>query len=91
MMIEQLEAEIEKQLRGGNYYDFTKLKIKTANNYKNLEYLKEEQGRCIFTFEEKTGHLFRFKNVLGGYFMTLSAAQLNGRFKEVSFDGIQKS
>ena len=81
-----MEAEIEKRLIPGNYYDFTKLKIKSVNTYKNLGNLAEEQSLCMFTFEKKTGHLFQFKNVLGGYFMTLSAVQINGRFKEVIFN-----
>ena len=90
MKTTQLEAEIEAQLTPGKYYDLTSLKIK-INAYRKLKNLECERSHCIFTFKRKIGSLFNFKNVLGGYFMTLSAAQLNGRFKEVLSNGIQKS
>ena len=90
LTIETLERAIGNELKSGKYYDLTKLKIK-AKTYRNLKNLECERSHCIFTYERKAGHLFQFKNVLGGYFMTLSAAQLNGRFKEININELQKN
>ena len=90
LTIETLERAIGDELKPGKYYDLTKLKIK-AKAYRNLKNLECERSHCIFTYERKSGHLFQFKNVLGGYFITLSAAQLNGRFKEININELQKN
>ena len=82
--VAELEKETEARFEQGKIYALEGALLKGVS----LPQRRDEDLKMDFRFRfvQKTGNLFQFKNVAGGYYMTLSAAQLIPRkvsiFKE---------